>query len=256
MIDLGFTAAPADPALTLCVVCDCERHHPCCSGLFKPIRDPERLPMPSFRKNSMRVYGAVVITVSAVAVLAACGGSSASHDMSTTTPSASASPSTSATVVGGHNEQDAAFLEMMIPHHEQAIEMAAMVPSHTRNPQVRKLGAQIEAAQRPEISKMSAWLAEWNEGVTPSGMGHGGHDGTGAPGAGMMTAQQVAALDKAQGAAFDKRWLQMMIAHHEGAVTMAKQELASGENAQVKALAQSVIDGQTKEISQMKQMLG
>ena len=73
---------------------------------------------------------------------------------------------------------------------------------------------------------------------------------------GMMTAEQMTALEQAKGAAFDKLYLQDMIAHHEGAVVMAQQEIDSGENPQVKALAQAIIDGQTKEIAEMKKMLG
>ena len=71
----------------------------------------------------------------------------------------------------------------------------------------------------------------------------------------MMTAQQMAELEAKNGAAFDKMWLTMMIAHHEGAITMSQQELAQGENAQVKAVAQAIIDGQAKEVAEMKAML-
>lgn len=142
------------------------------------------------------------------------------------------------------------FLQMMIPHHEQAVEMSALAPSRTQNAAVLKLASQIEAAQGPEIAQMKSWLTEWNEPLTMDGMAdHGG-------GSGMMTPEQIGALGQASGAAFDKLYLEDMIAHHEGAVEMAQQELDSGENSQVKALAQAIIDGQTKEINEMKQMLG
>ena len=144
------------------------------------------------------------------------------------------------------------FLQMMIPHHEQAVAMSALAPSRTQNAAVLKLAKQIEAAQGPEIAQMKAWLTAWNEPLTVGDMGGMDHGG----GSGMMTADQMSALAKANGAAFYKLYLQDMIMHHEGAVTMAQQELDSGENSDVKALAQAIITGQTKEISEMKQMLG
>lgn len=146
------------------------------------------------------------------------------------------------------------FLQMMIPHHEQAVAMSALAPSRTQNAAVLKLASQIEAAQGPEIAQMKSWLTAWNEPLAASsmsGMDHGSGDGMD----GMMTGAQMTALEQANGAAFDKLYLQDMIAHHEGAVVMAQQEIDSGENPEVKALAQAIIDGQTKEIAEMKQML-
>ncbi len=147
------------------------------------------------------------------------------------------------------------FLQMMIPHHEQAVVMSALAPSRTQNAAVLKLAKQIEAAQGPEIAEMKSWLTAWNEPLTISDMGGMAHGG-GSEMPGMMKPEQMTALEKAKGAAFDKLYLQDMIKHHEGAVMMAQQELDSGENPQVKALAQTIIDAQTKEISEMKQMLG
>lgn len=197
---------------------------------------------------------AAVVTAAAALVggLAACGTST-----SGSSPSPSASGSTAA--AADHNAADVSFAQMMIPHHEQAIVMAKMVPAHTQDAKLRALASQIEAAQGPEIATMKGWLAEWGASPAPSnssmmGMDHNSHGGMAT--SGMMTDQQMMDLDGADGSAFDKMWLQMMIAHHEGAITMAKQELADGQNAQAKALAQAIIDGQTKEINQMKQMLG
>ena len=155
----------------------------------------------------------------------------------------------------------------MVAHHQQAIDMAEMVPSHTNNAQVKALATKIEAAQGPEIAQMNAWLAEWNEtpemgsessgnGHNMSGMDHGGSMSSANPmGPGMMSAAQMADLESKSGAEFDRMWLTMMIAHHEGAVTMSEQELAQGENAQVKALAQEIINAQAKEIAEMQEML-
>jgi len=184
--------------------------------------------------------------------------------------SSSSSPtptSSSATVLNGYNSQDVTFLVDMVAHHQQAIDMAEMVPSHTNNAQVKALATKIEAAQGPEIAQMNAWLAEWNEtpetgsessgnGHNMSGMDHGGSMSSANPmGPGMMSAAQMADLESKSGAEFDRMWLTMMIAHHEGAVTMSEQELAQGENAQVKALAQEIINAQAKEIAEMQEML-
>lgn len=217
------------------------------------------MPMP--RTTVVRIVAGTAIAVAALGVTTACGTASTS----------SPSSSTSVTgVVNGHNTQDETFLADMVAHHQQAIDMAQMVPSHTKNAQVRALAAKIEAAQGPEIAKMQAWLDEWTEGQTSAsphssvpgmdgdmpGMDHAGPTGAPTPmGPGMMTAEQMAQLESKSGAAFDKMWLTMMIAHHQGAITMSQQELAQGENAQVKAVAQAIIDGQTQEIAQMKTML-
>ncbi len=204
----------------------------------------------SLRNKPVRIIAGVMLAAAATGVLAACGGSS--------TSSTSATATSSSSISSQRNAQDAMFLQMMIPHHEQAVVMSALAPSRTQNAAVLKLAKQIEAAQGPEIAEMKSWLTAWNEPLTigdMSGMAHGG--GSGMPGMpGMMTPGQMTALEQAKGAAFDKLYLQDMIAHHEGAVTMAQQELDSGENPQVKALAQTIINAQTKEISEIKQMLG
>lgn len=134
--------------------------------------------------------------------------------------------------------------------------MAQMVPTHTSDPAILKLASQIEAAQAPEIAEMTDWLNQWGVAVTPSMAGHDMSGGSmGAGGHGMMTPEEMTGLGNAKGARFDQMWLSMMIEHHEGAVTMSKQELSQGENPQARALAQNIIDGQTKEIEQMKAML-
>lgn len=198
----------------------------------------------------------------AVIVLAATGMTAGCSSSSSPTPTSS-----SATVLNGYNSQDVTFLVDMVAHHQQAIDMAEMVPSHTNNAQVKALATKIEAAQGPEIAKMNAWLAEWNEtpatgseshgsGHGSSGMDHGGSTSSANPmGPGMMSAAQMADLESKSGAEFDRMWLTMMIAHHEGAVTMSEQELTQGENAQVKALAQEIINAQAKEIAEMQEML-
>ncbi|CAJ1510100.1 DUF305 domain-containing protein [[Mycobacterium] burgundiense] len=153
----------------------------------------------------------------------------------------------------GFNAADISFADNMIPHHQQAIELTELVPDRSSNPELRELAVQIAAAQDPEINTMKAFLVQWKENpddATGEG-GHGDHAGM----AGMVDEATMTRLATLSGPEFDTLWLQSMIAHHEGAVQMAEDELANGSNVDAKALAQTIIDGQQAEIAQMKSML-
>ena len=191
-----------------------------------------------------------------VASLAGCAG--------TATPPASASASGS--ITGGStspaagSDTDIAFAQLMIPHHQQAIEMADLAATNATSPDVKALAAQIKAAQDPEISMMTQWLTAWGApaqmpGTTDGGMDHGDMDMGGMSAAGMMTAQDMDNLGMATGTDFDTMWLQMMIAHHQGALAMAQQVAASTTNPDVKALADAIVSGQDAEITTMQQLL-
>jgi uncharacterized protein (DUF305 family) len=168
-------------------------------------------------------------------------------------PSPSAQPA-------GFNDADVAFVTNMIPHHQQAVAMAALVPDRSTDPQVIKLAADISAEQGPEIETMKVFLVQWQEGSETNPEGHQGHgstegtDGMGMPG--MVDDGTMSKLQSLKGAEFDQLWLQSMIAHHEGAIGMANTEIAGGTNTDAKRLAQEIVTGQQAEISQMKQMLG
>ncbi|MFF8606650.1 DUF305 domain-containing protein [Streptomyces sp. NPDC015346] len=145
------------------------------------------------------------------------------------------------------NGADFAYTQMMIVHHRQALTMTALVPERARSTQVKKLAERIAAAQRPEIDAMEGWLE-----------GHGGpreqsgHDHHTMPG--MATEEQLAELRKAKGEGFDTLFLKLMIAHHEGAVTMAAEVLGQGNNVLVEEMANDVIAQQTAEINRMRSM--
>lgn len=190
--------------------------------------------------------------------LAACGSSKTSgmDSMSTSggsSPAASASSSMSMSMSDSHNDTDLAFATDMIPHHGQAIDMADMAVKKATNSQVKQLGTQIKAAQDPEIRTMSGWLKEWGAPVPSASMP--GMDMGGMSMNGMMSAGEMKRLDAATGTAFDKLWVQMMIKHHQGAIAMAKTELASGQYPQAKALAQSISNSQAKEVITMQSLL-
>jgi len=191
--------------------------------------------------------------LSSALVLSACGSSAsnqtASHSSGMT---ATASPSYGPAATGAHNAADVTFATGMIPHHAQAMDMAAMAPEQCKNAKVRELATAIESAQDPEIKTMSGWLVGWG-GKAPDTSSHsmpamGGSD---ASMNGMMSATEMQHLSKANGATFDRLWVQLMTKHHQGAVEMARTELAHGQNAEAKALATQIIKAQTTEIATM-----
>ena len=146
-----------------------------------------------------------------------------------------------------HNDADIAFAQGMIPHHEQAIEMSDLALKQSSSADLKGLADRIKAAQGPEIDQMRGWLQRWAQ---PSTGGHGGHTG-----GGMLTEGEISQLKSASGAAFDRLFLQGMIRHHDGAVTMAQEELDKGQFAEAKQLARRIIDTQRAEISEMRGLL-
>lgn len=160
--------------------------------------------------------------------------------------SASAAPSATRT---DFNDADVMFLQMMYPHHAQAIEMAKLVPGRSQNQQVITLAQNIEKAQGPEMTQMTSLLQSFGKPAPTADSGHM----AGMPG--MMSAEQMNALTGLSGAAFDRMWLQMMIDHHTGAITMSNTELRDGTNPDAKKMAEAIIANQQAEISQMQGML-
>ncbi len=149
------------------------------------------------------------------------------------------------------NDADVAFAQGMIPHHEQAIEMAQLAEDRAGDPRITDLAARIEAAQAPELDTLEGWLADW--GAEPEG--DGGHDGHGGSSMGTMSQEDMDALGTASGAEFDQLFLEQMIEHHTGAVEMAETELDEGEFADALEMAESIRTSQAEEITEMEQLL-
>ena len=184
--------------------------------------------------------------VSALLTLAACGSEEPGSGSSAGT--ASTSSSTSGSTQAGRQD-DVRFAQMMIPHHQQAVEMAERALQKDTSARVRQLAEQIRAAQDPEIATMTRWLEQWGAPMT-SDQGHAGHGG-----GGMMSEEDLEELSAADGRSFETMWLEMMVEHHEGAVVMAQDVLETTASPEVKALAQAVVTGQTQEIATMKSLL-
>ncbi|GAB3297092.1 DUF305 domain-containing protein [Parasphingorhabdus pacifica] len=146
-------------------------------------------------------------------------------------------------------EAEAEYVRMMIPHHQQAIEMTEMAPDRVENAQVRALAERIGGAQGPEIEAMRGWLS--SHGLAE----HTGHGDDHSNMAGMASPEELARLEASSGAEFDRLFLRLMTTHHEGAVTMATDVMTEGTDEQVHGMAQDVIASQTDEIVTMQRML-
>lgn len=151
--------------------------------------------------------------------------------------------------IDSHNDADMMFAQMMVPHHKQAVDMTKLAASRAQSPEVKQLAATIEAAQQPEIDKMSGLINKW--GGTIGTIDHSGHD----PMLGMFSYQAIDDLADTSGAAFDRAFMTMMIEHHEGAMVMAQDELDKGKNAEALALAATIHVTQAAEVSHMRQLL-
>ena len=150
---------------------------------------------------------------------------------------------------------DVRFVQGMIGHHAQALDMTALVPSRTTRPDLRLLAKRIDVSQRDEIGMMEAWLTHRGEAVPGP---HAHHGGGAALMPGMLTQEQMAQLAAATGPAFETLFLEYMIQHHQGALTMVKELFATpgaGQEADIFAFASDVDSDQRMEIDRMTAML-
>ncbi|WP_299537291.1 DUF305 domain-containing protein [uncultured Streptomyces sp.] len=146
------------------------------------------------------------------------------------------------------NSADYRYVQMMIKHHEQALVMTGLVPDRASSASVKSLAGRISAGQQPEIAAMQGWQKnhDADRHVVE-------HDHAAMPG--MATAAQLDALRAARGKEFDRLFLTLMIAHHQGAVTMATEALSEGNNVLVEEMATDVAAQQTVEADRMRALL-
>ncbi|MHA3020067.1 DUF305 domain-containing protein [Mycobacterium sp. BMJ-28] len=162
--------------------------------------------------------------------------------------SSAASPAPASADAAAHNDADVMFAQMMIPHHTQAVQMSdILLAKQGVDPRVVQLATEIKAAQAPEIAQMQGWLTSWG---SPA-MAPMNHDSM----QGMVSAQDIETLRNAPGPAAAKLYVTQMIAHHEGAITMAQDEIAKGQYGPAIALSHAIVDTQQKEIDTMRSIL-
>nr|WP_109494549.1 DUF305 domain-containing protein [Mycobacteroides chelonae] len=212
--------------------------------------------------QNIRYVAVAAVAVATAAAMSACSSSGGGTQTST---SASA---TAAQAAKGHISADVMFAKEMIPHHRQAIEMSDMLLAKEGiDPRVVSLATDIKAAQTPQIEQMQGWLSQWGFSATTSSAGGGTPSMPGddrskqqdmpgmSGGHGMMSEQDVAALQNAQGVAASKLFLSQMIEHHNGTITMAQSEVDSGQFPAAVALARSIVATQQQEITTMQGLL-
>ena len=159
------------------------------------------------------------------------------------------------------SQADVEFMQGMIMHHSQAVEMTALIPTHTENKDLRSLGAKISSSQSDEIRFMQRWLAARGEPTSMSMPGMPDMDMSGhpmAPMPGMLTPEQMTALRNARGAEFDRLFLAGMIQHHNGALMMVKDlfdTAGAGQDADIFNFATDADNTQRAEIKIMQKML-
>jgi uncharacterized protein (DUF305 family) len=207
------------------------------------------------------------LALASALALAGCGTSGAQEgagtDAETAAPAASAPAATSTGAASGepiaaeHNDADVMFAQMMLPHHEQAVEMSEMLLAKDDVPaEVAEFAQRVIDAQGPEIERMNDMLTAWEaeplaDAEDMDGMDHG----SGAGMSGMMSEEDMSALEDAQGTGAAQLYLEQMTVHHEGAVEMAQEQIEQGQNPQAVELARQVVADQEAEIAEMEQML-
>lgn len=220
-------------------------------------------------RRAYAIVAALVVAVAGVAV--ALGVRAAGPDGGEPAASASPSPTTSplpvivpgrpgesASVIPSdqlpapdgtlYNAADTFFMRMMIPHHGQALEMAALAEDRAGHPQIRAVAERITAVQKSEIKVFRAWLKARNLAEDEEGHSHAGMRG-------MQPPAAIQGLASLEGAAFDKMFVDMMVAHHEGAIAMVRDVLRAGRDERVNELATGIAAEQQAEIGRLRQIL-
>jgi uncharacterized protein (DUF305 family) len=192
---------------------------------------------------SARRRAILLVVLAAALPLTACDGDPAETKAAS---AASKAPSS------GYNDQDVIFLQMMVAHHEQGLEMVRLAADRAEREQVRTLASAVDATQTEELKLMKSWLAKWSKPTTSEAaenahLHHGAAPATGA--------KEIGALRKAKGAGFEPAFLNLFIGHQGSAVEMARTEQSKGASSDAKAFAGRVVESRTAEIRQMLRLL-
>lgn len=231
-----------------------------------------RAPPRSGTLGTSQPAGSLKRRLAIVVLVAAAGCARASTARQDPPPARSAVPTTTDAEAGeqaalvndvrsAYTQADVDFMTGMIHHHAQALVMSRMAPSHGAGPALRIMADRIVNAQNDEIALMQRWLRDRGEPVPdPESAGHGDHDAHGAHAMmpGMLTSEQLGALDAARGEEFERLFLQFMIQHHQGAVTMVNELVGvagAAREESVFRLASDIGADQSSEITRMQTML-
>ncbi|WP_203979415.1 DUF305 domain-containing protein [Planotetraspora silvatica] len=184
------------------------------------------------------------VTGGAIVLLTGCGaGELASGAQPAANVAGVAGPSPSASF----DDADVMFTQMMIVHHQQAVDMADLATTRASATEVKELAAAIKDEQQSQMKTMRGMLAGWGRAATPSRMAE--------QMPGLVPQTEMDELAAAEGPQFDRLFLQHMIAHHKGAIEMARTELAQGADEQAKKLADAIVANQRPQINQMQSIL-
>lgn len=186
------------------------------------------------------------VLIAAALLLGGCGTAKE------TPPAEVATAQAAVQAEGGHNDTDVMYLQMMVAHHEQGLEMVRLAGRNAARGEIRTLAKAIEVTQSDEVELMTGWLKQWSAPTTvahaPSA--HADHGGLPATGA-----EEIAALRKAKGPAFETAFLNLFVAHQHNAVEMAQLEAEQGSNTEAKAFADRVRASRADQIRQMLQLM-
>ena len=185
----------------------------------------------------------ILVALAAALPLAACSSEPARTEAASAASSAPAA---------AYNDQDVLFLQMMVTHHEQGLEMAGLAADRAKREQVRTLAAAVKATEAEELKLIKSWLGKWSKPTTSeeaaqTHLHHGAAPATGA--------KELNALRKAKGAGFEPAFLNLFIGHQGSAVEMAQTEQSKGASPDAKAFAGRVVESRTGEIRQMLRLL-
>jgi len=206
------------------------------------------IPRKAFQFMRRTIKYLIPVAVAVAFALSACSSGNDHSGM----PGMPGGQGASAPAAAPFNTADVQFAQMMIPHHAQAVQMAEFAATRAADPELKALAATIKSAQQPEIDIMLGWLNAWGQPTAQPG----GHNmpGMGAM-PGMMSEQDMNQLKAATGVDFDRHFARMMIAHHNGAIQMARDEAKNGSNADAKRLAATIEQAQTTEVAQLQKIL-
>ncbi|QYX77035.1 DUF305 domain-containing protein [Streptomyces akebiae] len=194
---------------------------------------------------------ASVVAVGAL-LLTACGDDMDGMDHGSGKSSTSASGDAGS---ADFDDADVTFAQMMIPHHEQALEMAELADDRASDAELKDIAEQIEKAQDPEIETMQGWLRSWDRPTAVESMPGMDHGGNGGSADGMMSGADMQRLKNMKGTDFDKLFAQLMIEHHNGAISMAEDEMKNGKNGAAVKMAGDIVKSQTAEVEQLDDIL-